>query len=110
MVDNAEDAMYMAEDALNLYLDKTGEKFDREIASPSSIIEIQKKYPGEIVMLIGANPDEYFKKNHSKAIKKTLTIPEWLNIKAVKANINFSNVLQNALIELLDNDYRKDGN
>lgn len=34
-----------------------------------------------------------------KAVKKTLTIPEWLNTLAVKNNINFSQVLQQALME-----------
>ncbi|MCC8056486.1 type II toxin-antitoxin system HicB family antitoxin [Cloacibacillus sp.] len=36
---------------------------------------------------------------NNKSIKKTLTIPEWLNDKAIAKNINFSKVLQDALIE-----------
>lgn len=32
-----------------------------------------------------------------KAVKKTLTIPYWLNELAMKENVNFSAVLQNAL-------------
>ena len=39
--------------------------------------------------------------NNNKAVKKTLSIPEWLNEKAVEANINFSQVLQEALKEKL---------
>ena len=38
----------------------------------------------------------------SKAVKKTLTIPSWLNIAAEAQGINFSGVLQDALIEKLD--------
>ena len=45
--------------------------------------------------------DEYRKKFNNKAIKKTLTIPEWLNHLAEKNNINFSQVLQEALKERL---------
>ncbi len=36
-----------------------------------------------------------------KSIKKTLTIPAWLNQKALDKGINFSNVLQKALIQEL---------
>ena len=35
--------------------------------------------------------------NNNKAVKKTLTIPEWLNEKAMAAGLNFSQVLQKAL-------------
>jgi len=34
----------------------------------------------------------------AKSVKKTLTIPDWLNRRAEKANINFSQTLQEALI------------
>ena len=41
----------------------------------------------------------YQKKHNSKAIKITLSIPEWLNEAAVAMNINFSQVLQDALLQ-----------
>jgi hypothetical protein len=44
---------------------------------------------------------EYRKKYENKAIKKTLTIPSWLNFAAETANINFSQTLQRALKEEL---------
>ena len=34
----------------------------------------------------------------TKAVKKTLTIPAWLNERALAMNINFSQVLQEALL------------
>jgi len=37
-----------------------------------------------------------------KAVKKTLTIPAWLNERAEKEHINFSGILQEALKEKLD--------
>lgn len=46
---------------------------------------------------------EYQKKHNSKAVKKTLTIPEWLNEAAIKENINFSQVLQEALMARIKN-------
>ena len=41
-------------------------------------------------------------KVNEKAIKKTLTIPAWLNIQAEKAGVNFSKTLQDALCEKLN--------
>ena len=41
----------------------------------------------------------YKKRNNSKAVKKTLSIPEWLNEEAVDLGINYSQVLQEALIK-----------
>lgn len=38
-------------------------------------------------------------KKKDTAVKKTLTIPKWLNERAEEQNINFSKVLQEALIE-----------
>ena len=38
---------------------------------------------------------------YSKSVKKTLTIPSWLNEKAMSVGVNFSQVLQEALIEKL---------
>ncbi len=38
---------------------------------------------------------------NSKSVKKTLTIPAWLNERALRENINFSSVLQNALLKEL---------
>ena len=41
----------------------------------------------------------YQKRHNSKAVKKTLSIPEWLNEAATDMNINFSQVLQDALLQ-----------
>ncbi|MBR4471939.1 MAG: type II toxin-antitoxin system HicB family antitoxin [Erysipelotrichaceae bacterium] len=95
------ESLEMAKDALSLWLDKTDELFEKEIEKPSSLSEIQKNYPNEIVMLVEGDPDYYARKYNTKAVKKTLSIPQWLNDKAIKANINFSQVLQEALINKL---------
>lgn len=41
----------------------------------------------------------YKKRTNSRAVKKTLTIPEWLNEEATALGINFSQVLQEALLQ-----------
>ena len=45
--------------------------------------------------------DEYRKRYNNKAVKKTLTIPMWLNYLSEKNNLNFSQILQEALKERL---------
>ena len=95
------EAMEMAKDALSLWLDTDGDLFERRFKDPSSCADIQKKYPGELVMLIEGDPLYYARKYNTKAVKKTLSIPQWLNDKAIKANVNFSQVLQEALISKL---------
>lgn len=44
---------------------------------------------------------EYLRKNDTRTVKKTLTIPAWLNALAEEQHINFSSVLKSALIEKL---------
>ncbi len=51
----------------------------------------------EFVTLASCDTEWYRRFYDSKAVKKTLTIPSWLNDMAEKAGLNFSNVLQSAL-------------
>ena len=44
---------------------------------------------------------EWAKRYNNKSVKKTLTIPAWLNDLADKNNINYSQTLQDALIKKL---------
>lgn len=55
----------------------------------------------DIVSLVACDTLEYRKFFDKKAVKKTLTIPNWLNVTAERANVNFSAVLQEALMEKL---------
>ncbi len=40
----------------------------------------------------------YRRRTNSRAVKKTLSIPEWMNEAAMAINLNFSQVLQEALL------------
>lgn len=51
------------------------------------------------LVVIQFDMDEYKRKYNSKAVKKTLSIPQWLNEEAVSLGVNFSLVLQEALIQ-----------
>ena len=55
----------------------------------------------QILSYVSINMKEYLAKYSNKSVKKTLSIPAWLNTKAERANVNFSQILQKALIEEL---------
>ena len=74
---------------------------NKDFNKPSLIEKIQQDFPGESVMLVPYDSVAYAKKYKNKAVKKTLSIPEWLNEEASKRGINFSQVLQEALINKL---------
>lgn len=93
-----ESAIEYSKEALGIYLDQQDDVYERIINQPSDLLSVIQQYPEEIVLLIEFDSIMFAKKYKNKAIKKTLTIPEWLNEEAVKANINFSQVLQEALI------------
>ncbi|HBG1246771.1 TPA: type II toxin-antitoxin system HicB family antitoxin [Clostridioides difficile] len=93
--DNLEKAFLMAEDALKLEL------FDLysdglEIPKPTQLNNISTK-ENQTAILVKVNLKETIKEYDSKSIKKTLSIPSWLNKEAEKNNINFSQLLQEAL-------------
>lgn len=93
--EDLQDAFEMAEDALCLLL-YTYEEDGMEIPPASEIADI-KTEPGEFVSLIACDTLEYRKFYDNRAVKKTLTIPSWLNTLSERANVNFSAVLQTAL-------------
>lgn len=86
------DAIEMAEDAASMWL-SDAEDNEEVIPTPS---KLTANTP-QLVSFIVADTDAYRRENDNRAVKKTLTIPNWLNSKAEKAGINFSQVLQNAL-------------
>ena len=104
-----QEAMEMAVDCLAGFLFSA--RIDGEdIPKPSDIENIDAKKiskelgfesKSDFVNLISVDVEEYAKTHFNRAVKKTLTIPEWLNEEAISKKINFSKVLQEALIEKL---------
>lgn len=97
--DDLGDAIYMAEDVLPLVLCRYEDE-KKDIPIPSGLNDVTLK-KGEFVNYIRCDTIDYRKKLNKKSIKKTLTIPEWLNEEAMAAGVNFSQVLQEALKEKL---------
>lgn len=55
----------------------------------------------QFVNYVYADTDEYRRKHDTRAVKKTLSIPSWLNTQAEQAGVNFSQVLQEGLKQKL---------
>ena len=70
------------------------------VPAPSDIHRIEQR-DGDTVTLIKCDTMDYRRFYLNKAVKKTLSIPEWLNIEATAKGYNFSSVLQEALKERL---------
>lgn len=105
--DTLENALAMAQDCLAghiYYCNKMGEKINK----PSDIADLVNPddeyddYEQVFANMITVDVEEYAKIHFEKAIKKTLTIPKWLNDLAISNNINFSKTLQQAIIQELD--------
>ncbi len=93
------DAIDMARDAISLmgvqYQDE-----GKELPTPSKIFDIPHN-ENEIVTLVDVDFLAYRKMLDNRSVRKNCTIPSWLNEKAEQAGVNFSAILQSALIDKL---------
>ena len=95
--DSKAEALLMAKDAVEMWL-WDAENKQEAIPAASSSLPVA---PGGTFTLIAADTDEYRRANDTRAIKKTLSVPSWLNYQAEKANAPFSQILQQGLKEYL---------
>ena len=93
--DSIEDAIYMAEDVLAFTLFDF-EKEGKAVPQASKLSDL-KVSDNEFASFIRCDTIEYQRMHNNKAVKKTLSIPEWLNEAAIARDINFSQVLQEGL-------------
>lgn len=94
------DAIEMAIDAASGWiLDELED--GNPVPKASKIKNIRVENESDFVNVVVLDMDSYAEKYGNKAIRKNCTIPSWLNTIAEKNNINFSAVLQAALIEKL---------
>lgn len=98
--ENMQDAYEMAWDALGLAVVSRIE--NRESLPPATEPYATTAVSATFCIIVPFDLIAYQKKHNSKAIKKTLSIPEWLNEAATDMNVNFSQVLQDALIQKLN--------
>ena len=108
--DNMQEAMEMAVDCLAGYL--FTEKMDgSSLPEPTPVDQLdihceddtdEERATPRFVNMVSVDVDAYAAKHLNKAVKKTLTIPQWLNEAALAKKINFSKVLQAALMRELN--------
>lgn len=90
-----EEAMEMAQDVLCLTLYGL-EQDGKDVPKASAVNDVQHD-DKSFVSLVGCDTIAYRRFYDNKAVKKTLTIPSWLNDMAERSGVNFSGVLQEAL-------------
>lgn len=96
--DDLADALFMAEDAASGWV--LTELEDGKPVPAASDLENVKAEAEQFVTLVALDMDAYAAKYGSNAVKKTLTIPAWLNTFAEQNGISCSRVLQDALSKM----------
>lgn len=90
------EAMENSKEAMGLFLEDL-------IEFPNCTTDIKniKLEDNQIVSFVSIDLEEHKRKYTNKSVKKTLSIPAWLNTIAEKENVNFSQILQTALKDYL---------
>ena len=100
------DAMSMAVDCLAGYLyllQNEGNKIPKassikDVSLKKVAKELDADTANSFVSMVSVDVAEYAKTHFEKSVRKTLSIPAWLNTAAIEKNINFSQTLQEALL------------
>jgi predicted RNase H-like HicB family nuclease len=98
--DTLADAFAMAQEACGQYL-FTSLRDGDIIPAPSVLDTIKKEDEHALVNMVFVNLDDYARAYNDKAVKKTLSIPAWLNTACESRGFNYSKILKDALIAKL---------
>lgn len=90
-----EETYAMAVDALGLCVSEYTSNTMPKPSLPSDITVPE----GATLALVSLDLAAYRRKHNTRAVKKTLSIPEWLNEEALSLGLNFSQILQEALLQ-----------
>lgn len=90
------DALLMAEDAASGWV-LTELEEGRPAPKASKLSGIRTKSSDQLASMIALDMDSYAAKYGSKAVRKNVTIPAWLDTWAESADINYSSALRDAL-------------
>lgn len=96
--DDFQSALRMAQEAMSLHLygmEQDGEEI------PEPVLEPMEVAPGEVLVPVTVWMTPFREAQENRAVKKTLTIPAWLNDAAEKRKVNYSQLLQSALKDYL---------
>ena len=95
---NLEEAMEMGIDAASGWI--LGELEDGNVIPKPTEYKNVEVSDSALLNLIMLDMNDYAEKYGEKAVRKNLTIPAWLNTFAEKNNLNFSKILQEALLKI----------
>ncbi len=90
-----EDAVNQASGAILSIMEKGG-----EVPPASEYTDIQVDDPDDFVSLIVLDMGAYSDAHAQKSVRKNITIPAWLNAYGEAHHVNFSKVLQDALLHM----------
>ncbi len=93
--DSIGDAIQNIKDALGLMYEVAMDE-NTELPKPADPDKSALE-DNETIVIVEFDPEEYLSKQSTRAVKKTLTLPAWLNTQAERAGINFSQLLQSAI-------------
>ena len=93
---NLEEAFEMATDAASGWVLEELEE-GNTVPKPSDYVEVKPREGGRVNIVL-LDIDKYAEQYGEKAVRKNVTIPAWLNTFAEKRKINFSQVLQEAIL------------
>ena len=96
------EAMENSKEAMGLFLENL-----KDFPGCTTDIKKIKLNDNQIISFVSVDLEEHRRKYANKSVMKTLSIPAWLNTLAEKENVNFSQILQNALKDYLNFDDKK---
>ncbi len=102
--ENLEEAIRLGTDAASRWIIAETEA-GHQIPAASAYKDVHPG-PDGIVNLFALDMDAFEEKYGEKSVRKNLTIPAWLNTYAEKHNVNFSQVLQEALLKMSQKDHQ----
>ena len=97
--ENEDDALLSARELLGVVL--SGLEEDGEVIPKASSLRDVVVEENEKVVLIDVFMPSYSMASVNRSVNRTVTLPAWLNAAALEVNLNFSQVLQEALKEKL---------
>lgn len=92
---NDDDALLSARELLGCVLNGL-EEDGEEIPAPTPLSKVETE-PNERVVLVDVYMPSVRMAQLNRSVNRTVTLPAWLNAAALERNINFSQVLQDAL-------------
>ncbi len=102
--DDMAEAIFLAEDAASGWI-LTELEESNIVPKPTELSKI-KVEQGQFVNMVALDMDTYAAKHGNKSVKKTLTIPAWLNTYVEENNISCSEILRESLSKMAHSSIR----